>query len=201
MVGKVFISTKSLVSLDMLQKLYQISVLLSSLCCSPTKPGKILLSNKTYAFIMAFPSISMPFFWLQYSGIHLFFLWFQYVWGQNFHMWYKYSFPDQPPDFQPQVIRYSAIQRLWLGQRKQGKGRNWLQFLFVFLCGHWDCKTSNFHLLYRFSPLPIIDPGSIKQKLFFLGVLEGNTQLKHRCVCLTGIFAMEVPRYHPGRIM
>ena len=43
-----------------------------------------------------------------------------------------------------------------------------------------------------FFPLPIIDPGSVKQKLLSLAVLEANTQLKYRCVCLTGIFAMEI---------
>lgn len=87
------------------------------------------------------------------------------------------------------------MQRSWLGQRKQGKGGTRLQFLFVFQCGYRDSTAGNFPLLYHFSPLPIIDPGSVKQKLFFLAVLEANTQLKHRCVCLTGIFAMEILRY------
>lgn len=87
-----------------------------------------------------------------------------------------------------------------VGSVKAGEGGNWLQFLFVFQCEYRDYKANNFHLLYHFSPLPMIDPGSVKQKLFFLAVLEANTQLKHRCVCLTGIFATEILRYYPGRI-
>lgn len=163
-------------------------------------------AKKTYPFIMAFLSISLPFFWLDIQKyIFFFFLMIPMCLRSEFSHVVQILFPRSTPWLPTAsllwVIRYSAIQRLWLGQRKQRKGRNWLQFLFVFLCGHWDCKTGNFYVLYLFSPLPIIDPGSIKQKLFFLGVLEANTQLKHRCVCLTGIFAMEVPRYHPGRIM
>lgn len=65
----------------------------------------------------------------------------------------------------------------------------------------WDDTAGSFHLSDHFSPLPIIDTGSVKQKLFFLAVLEANTQLKHRCVCLTGTFAMEILSYYPGTVM
>lgn len=85
---------------------------------------------------------------------------------------------------------------------KAGEGRNLAATHVCFSV--WILRlhsaAGKFHLLYHFSPLPIIDTGSVKQKLFFLAVLEANTQLKHRCVCLTGIFAMEILRYYPGRV-
>lgn len=82
-----------------------------------------------------------------------------------------------------------------VGPEKAGEGRNPATIHVCFSVWIPSYTAGNFPLLYHFSPLPIIDPGSVKQKLFFLAVLEANTQLKHRCVCLTGIFAMEILRY------
>lgn len=159
--------------------------------------------NKSSPFVTAFSGISCPLLTLVFSSTSFFMtpVCLRSESSLAMQTLFARSTPWLPTTSLLRAIKYSAMQRPGSGQRKQGEGGTWLQFLFVFLCGYRDSMASNFPLLYHFSPLPSIDPGSVKQKTFFFAVLEANTQLKHRCVCLTGLFAMEVLSYCPGRGM
>lgn len=102
--------------------------------------------NKTSPFIIAFSSISLPCFDF---GIQQYTFFHDPVClrSKSSHV-VQILFPISTPWFPTAsllwVIKYSAMQRSWLGQRKQGKGGTRLQFMFVFQCGYRATRPATF---------------------------------------------------------